>query len=667
MQNYYLLIISILCFSATSIVAQENPYRWGKIDTLDLTMQQYEDDIEADAVVLFDIGSVSIDLNRGNRYTLRHHRRFKVLNEAPQELTNVSIPFYTAEEEAEKITNVKAYILKPDGSKILLPRKRFVTNKIDNEWSSLDFSFPEAEKGSIVEYRYELTSIRIEKLRPWYFQYKYPVRYSQLLVSIPELLKYDFLFTDPMGIIKRSQTSEPFVLEGVEPGQLIENDETISIIRDKLVAEKIPAVQHNPFMTSQLDHRTSVRFFLRKVTFPGGEVDTVMVKSWDNIASDLLTSDQFGLQFRDGQYHTEITKQVKAYVDSGQSESEKVRDAYRFLNDKVKWSGVFTPFVRPATTLDGLFAAGEAHSGELNLILLTMLQGLDIEAYPVLISTRTHGTPVQRYPVLNQFDHTLVVAQIDGHYMILDAGSKFRPAGIPRVASLNQYGLSVKDKPEWIPIEPLRSSEITVAKATIDETANIKTEMDLKYINYAAIDQREAYASDMVQQNWSKELANNFDQVDVSKMKITNSEVINQPLKEQFEFTGQLKKNKDGLYSFLPVLSSDYRWDMLADSKAPFPVSLPYPVKEQFVIRITIPEGFEVVQLPASTRVMIRNEGGDFNFVTKQSGNTINLISRIHIYQLRYQTQEYDNIKEFFEHITEKLTEPILLKKIEKG
>jgi len=80
-------------------------------------------------------------------------------------------------------------------------------------------------------------------------------------------------------------------------------------------------------------------------------------------------------------------------------------------------------------------------------------------------------------------------------------------------------------------------------------------------------------------------------------------------------------------------------------------------------MQITLPDGYQVVEMPESERVIIRGYGGDFNYIVQQDGNKLNLISKIQLRQLKYLPENYIDIKEFFERIADKLQQPIRLQR----
>ena len=101
--------------------------------------------------------------------------------------------------------------------------------------------------------------------------------------------------------------------------------------------------------------------------------------------------------------------------------------------------------------LKAVFEKGFAGSGQLNLMLLVLLREAGIAADPVLTSTRSHGKMYEDYPLLDQFNHLLIMAEVDGKSMILEATDPLRPMGCPDMETLNKRGWNTEKG--WVDIE----------------------------------------------------------------------------------------------------------------------------------------------------------------------------------------------------------------------
>ena len=58
---------------------------------------------------------------------------------------------------------------------------------------------------------------------------------------------------------------------------------------------------------------------------------------------------------------------------------------------------------------------------EINLLLVAMLKYANIEADPVIFSTRSHGYTLSVYPILDKFNYVICDANINGQNYFLDA------------------------------------------------------------------------------------------------------------------------------------------------------------------------------------------------------------------------------------------------------
>ena len=82
---------------------------------------------------------------------------------------------------------------------------------------------------------------------------------------------------------------------------------------------------------------------------------------------------------------------------------------------------------------------------DINLGLVSALNLADIEAYPVIISTRSNGIPNIIHPVITDFNAVIVSAKIDGKDYLLDASDKNLPFDCyPSDRSMTEVGLSIR-------------------------------------------------------------------------------------------------------------------------------------------------------------------------------------------------------------------------------
>ncbi|TAF59180.1 MAG: hypothetical protein EAZ57_11895, partial [Cytophagales bacterium] len=82
---------------------------------------------------------------------------------------------------------------------------------------------------------------------------------------------------------------------------------------------------------------------------------------------------------------------------------------------------------------------------QMNLLLVAMLQDIKIEAYPVLLSTRSNGTLYDEFPDIKMLNYVLTEVIIDGKSYLIDLSEKYAPVGILSDEAYNRQAWRVHD------------------------------------------------------------------------------------------------------------------------------------------------------------------------------------------------------------------------------
>ena len=656
-----LVLTGFFILNIQLVQAQLETIKWGKISEEEINIQGDTSDSSAVAVVLGDFGEISVNIRvEGIEYRLRRHRRVKIFSEQASGQTTVRIPYFNGE-NAEKISALKAQIFSPDGRKRTLNKKDFKDKLLGDGQSVRVFSFPDAGPGSIIEYRYELVSDRIIQLRDWYFQEDIPVRYSELKVEIPEWLEYVALTQGDIQLMKNARDNA--VALEIDNESVLERDPRVRLQTIRYFLKNVPPIKESPYVASLEDYRARVRFCLNKIYYPNGKSQDYMV-SWDDLAVQLKAMDHFGQQYRNTANYSKLLAATRSLVAKDARKEKQVEMLYDYLNKEVKWSGKYSIY---SSSLDEAFSRKEAASGEFNLMLIALLQERGIDARPLLISTRSKGSAIQQYPFLNQFNHVLVkVMMEDDHSLLLDLSDAVRPCGYPQIEALNSYGWLLNDeKGEWTIIEPKPGNDLMVMTGELTGEGILKGVIRNKYEGYSAVEERKQYQKNELGKYWLERFGTTDSKAMISSFEATNADQITEPLQTEFQFSlpGIVEVEGDKM-SFNPVLFTEYSISQLPDEARQYPVDIAYPFKEQFVSQVKIPEGYEVESLPESARILIRGGGGTYHYILKENEGHLELISKIQVKQLKYQSEDYADIKAFFDIIAAKSNEKIILRRI---
>jgi hypothetical protein len=140
-------------------------------------------------------------------------------------------------------------------------------------------------------------------------------------------------------------------------------------------------------------------------------------------------------------------------------------------------------------------------------------------------------------------------------------------------------------------------------------------------------------------------------------------------LDEQIQISYDIKLSlgkKDIIY-LDPMFGEGFSENPFAPAKRTYPVEMPYAFDEIYVLRMDVPQGYEVDELPASTKVNFDEEGRSFfEYIVENAGGVISLRSRVKMHRSYFLPDEYKILRDFFSLVVNKQNEKIVLKKIKR-
>lgn len=657
-----LLLFYILILVSASVFSQEGimPVKFGKVSKKDLAMTVYEQDSTAEAVVLCDYAFAHVRLfDNASLLETDYFRRLKILKRTAFDYGDISIPFYSYKNN-EKFIFIQAMIHLPNGESIKVKAKDVFIEEMSQYWSRATFSFPGMEEGCIIEYNYSIQSKSLFELANWFFQEEIPVRYSQLEVNFPETMAYSYLF----------QGNESMTREEDEKGNQIFTGKNgkITLESRKYTMENAPAMKPEGYITTMDDYRARIRFQLAEVKYSDGRIDKIM-DTWKNAKNDLDHHPYFGEQYLKKSKYKDITERVVPLTNGLSTEKEKANFFYDFMLKNFTWNGNYRMGTRTEKLKD-IFPLGKGSSGEINLMLLTMLRSAGLEAYPIITSTRSHGKMYEDYPLTDQFNHTMVYATIDGETVIMDAIDPLMPMGYPSPMALNGRGVVIRDKgtPEWVDIVPPKNAnDIFMFKMEMDETGTCTGTFNGAYKGYNAIPERSQHLKNKDGSHWVERLSERFAEVQINNVRNGELENINATFFDTLDLKIENAAQFAGDFIYVsPVIYSAFLENPFKQKERNYPVDIPYPFGEQYFLELKIPDGYEIEELPKSASFSLPGNGGVFRFiVSEKEPGLISVNARFLMRQLKFYPQQYDGVKELFDLVAEKCGEQIVLRKKE--
>ena len=648
----YLLI---LLFTTVSIFAQaQYKMKYGKISDEDVKMTTYEADPNVDAVVLGEEMNVLFTIRNGKlMLTYHYHTRIKILTKKGADRANISVAFWS-NRRSERIAKIKAQTLNWKGGKIVkteVGKKDFFTEKKNEYRSAKKFAFPAVEIGSVLEYYYELDSDYFTSINDFFFQQDIPVIWSSYKVKVHNSLNYrfDVQGTHPMT----KQTQKPVTLNQAEG---------LSGREYYWLMTNIPALKKEPYITSMYDYYTGVKMRLASYE-PDAGFHRNFIGTWPQMNA-LYFEEIAENNFLKENYSNVIWNAAKGELNSVTKELDKVEVLYKFVKEHIKNNGVEE--INPDHTADYCYKYEKGSNSEINLTLLSLLKKAKIQAYPLLVTTRDHGKPMNFLPYLYQFNQTLIVVIINEKAYYLDASNENYPMNILPPNNLNKEGWMIenKQKGQWIAIPESKSVEIVLPTLTISKDGSVSGTITALSRGYAAYDAREMIREESKEEYIQETYLSDAPNSKIKNHRFSELEAIDKKLKETMDITStDMVEVAGDLIYFDPFLKVNFSTNPFKTEKREIPVDMPYGMDKQYILKITIPEGYAVDELPKGMKVTLPNDGGSFIFAISQKDNEIQVVSKVKIRQTYFQPEEYSALKQFIDLIIEKQQEQIVLSK----
>lgn len=662
MRNQFFILFLIIVHS---LGAQKYPRNFGEISDAEMKLTRYENDPDAGAVVLFDIGK-SRFINNHKEYDIRFTRtkRIKILDKSALDQAEVSIPFYVdghGRSETVKSIEASTYNMENDRMvRIPLDESDVFEERINEKWRRKKFVFPDVQEGSVLEVRYVVESPFLFNLPDWNFQYRIPAIFSQYQVRLIPFYEYVFYLQGAKKFdVQKSRTSEEKRIwgtitdnKGIKTGDGVEFRETIHTY----AMEEVPAFKDESFISSVNDYIIKLNFQLSKVHSPYGGTNEIMT-TWPKLNKELLDHPKFGKYIKRSKRFAR--RAIKNEIEiEGKNEEQKIKTLINYVKNNYNWNGNNSKFAsKPAKDF---ISQKTGNTAEINLFLMALFNVADIEAYPVILSTRGNGRIYSNYPFEHHFNSVIILAG-DEQSVLADATNVYLPFYNPPIRCFNEKGLIVDKKEDnWVllknnsPSSAQRQITIRPNPETLKATTNITS----LFSDYEAESFKEQHQNDTTS---IKEFFQSKGISEINQIKTLN---YNNPEKNYFVFVeGNIDLESIGDKIVIsPFMNLPMGENKLKQKERSYPVDLVYPRDERFTITLFVPEGFETEYIPEE--IKISDDLVDIQIdVQENDGGMISINGRYALKKAVYGPDNYSKLKTHFDKIVKHFNNDVVLKK----
>jgi hypothetical protein len=610
-----------------------NSYR---VSSPDLTMDVFEKDSLANALVLYEFGKSYID-DTNFDLTFEFNQKLKILNRNGFDKANITVYLYNNEDDKEIVQDIIATTYNIENGEITstkLDKNNIYKEKYNDNYTLVKFSMPNVKPGSVITYSYKIKSPFIYKYKSWRFQDDIPKLYSEYQTSIPAVYEYNIKLVGSLKLDKNEQVIKRHcVVNGV--GGYADCTVTIYVMKN------IPAFINESFMTTRDNYLSRIEYELKTVKgFDGSRKN--ITRTWRSADKELKVDESIGRQMKKnglvkGLLNTKITSEINELIKS--------KSIFKFIQNNYTWNEKFNTFNN--VSVKDLIKTKTGNVSEINLLLYNILSEQGINVTPVLLSTRSNGLPTKIYPVISDFNYIILQANINGEKYFLDATDKYLSFGQIPFRCLNQYGrlLDFKNGSEWVPIK-VKTSSIKQYNVSLSINESQETVGNVKYktTGYHALPIKSSFFRNPSEH--FKSYQDKFPEIEILNYKTNYDDKNSALFEEMFDVKLSNQLVGDNLY-INPFLFVFFESNPFKLEERTYPIDFGYKDAYLYSLKFKIDKGYEVVDFPKEKLYKLPNNKGTVVLKSLKKNNTVSIYFKFDFKDAIYDSSYYPYLKEY--------------------
>lgn len=654
-------------------------YRFGKVSMDDLKETAYPEDAEANAAILYLNQKTHYDYNqqKGFVQVTEVHKRIKIYNKDGFDWATEEVQLRDNGSSREALANLKAVTYTLENGKMeetKLKKDGVFDEKNNKYWKTSKFTMPNIKEGCVVEFSYTITSPYIS-IRDINLQESIPIKELDMYVRIPEYFNFN-KFVNPRATyipkIKdyqvnrteqiHSKSRESSASNGF--GHTVRTNHSsqkweFKENKTEIKLSNVPALKNEDYVSNLNTYRTKLIWEYAYSKDPGGKI-TNFSTTWEEVAKTIFDDSDFGAQLKISNY---FQGDISALIKGSTNVSEKIDLIFNFVKSKVKWNEYIG-----YTTDNGVrkaYSEGSGNVADINLMLTAMLRFANINANPMLVSTRSNGVPL--FPATGGFNYVVSAVELPNDVIILDATDQFATPNVLPVRAINWQGRVIRETGDsaWIDLTPKETVKSNYSlNVKLNNDLSIEGKVRSQLTSFAAKNFRSKY------QNYNEEerlmdIEKDKGEIEISNYVISDMEVIDKPIMYVYDYSLNNGIEQIGDKVFLtPMLFFAPQENPFKQDQREYPIDFIYSFNEKYQVNVMIPDGYALESLPESTVAQFNGASGEFKYVSQENGKMLQFVISLDLGQSFILPTEYADFKQFYQLMIEKQNEKIVLKKI---
>lgn len=619
-------LLFVLMLLSSLAKAQYGPKEFGDVSLEELALKKYDKDTSAAALVLFEKGYLEVDHFSTRGWVLKTHVRIKILRQSAVEewgSAKFRIPRNGLKDLAGASFNLEnGEIVRSELNKSSIFKSSY-NKSVDN----ISFALPNVKEGSVIEFTFTQRYGSLY-LPSWQFQNTIPTLYSE----------YSFLCS-----------ANDIVPHIRGPYEIIQEEVKYEGNYQKWVLKDVPAFRAEPMMPDKKAYLAAIEFSFKS-------------SSWEKVFLRFRLNESLA-EMVYGTKHHYLKKKAEAITEGITTPGEKVKAISDYIKQNIGWNGVQDYL---ADDPRQVLKKGTGTSGDINLLLASLLKKAGFDVNLILLSTRDNGHISEDYPWHGHFNYVICELTIQGERLLLDATEKYLPYDMLPARCLNHKGFLVgKEQYGWVSLEPKRHDKKSLeAAVTLSETGEMQGELVFVMSDYAAFKFREKtlHAGGAEEEAYVNEVLKGPGNIRLlEKQNIQDPE---KPVIEKYKWESSqyVTATADRLY-FNPHIFLREEQNPFKIPERLYPVDFNFLEEKMVITKIQIPEGFVVEELPESAAFAL--PGKDVKFVCNFShvGNELTIMNMLQVNKSLFQPVEYLALKELYDILIEKQSENVVLRR----
>jgi hypothetical protein len=479
----------------------------------------------------------------------------------------------------------------------------------------------------VIDYEFSFKGIPNE----WRFQEEIPVIHSELIMDDSPLVSFRKNFFG----YERLTLSTP----------------------TRWIAHDMIAFKQEPYISSAENYITKLKFDILEI------MQTQINTTWEKIDEGLSLSRYFSMPSTSTGFLIGLSNDLKTRY---KNKEDLLKAAYDTIRARINWDEQISLFSSDGNP-SNVYKMMVGNSADVNLLLYKLLKHLDFDVSPVALSTRENGNLSQFFPSVKQLNYVIVTAKIGDNQYFLDATERYMPSYLLPVRCLNVQGRLIdKTNGMWLSItNNKKNKDLTVTELAFDNDLNLKGTIKHIRNDYSAFDFRKKYSKYNSQEEYIESYLKEMPGLIIKDVKIDNLDSLYKPISENqvVEIKNQVNSSEDNLF-IIPSFFEELKENPFKSETRKYPVDFGIPIEKTLIFNLTLPEGYSAGSLPQPVTLKMENNSASFIYRVEYENNILRLTTKFSVNKILFMPEEYGSLKEFYNQVLKKQSEPIILKKI---